>query len=131
METIERSNSYVFGPYILETSSASLRRGSETILVTRKRYEILLMLVENAGRVMVKEEIFERIWPDQYVDEANLANNIHAIRRAIEADPRHPKLIVTVPGRSYKFQEEVMVTDGSLATGIGDGKELPDQFDPR
>jgi hypothetical protein len=44
------------------------------------------LLVENAGRLMLKEEILERIWPDQYTGEANLANNIHAIRRLIEDD---------------------------------------------
>ena len=123
MDSIERSNSYVFGPYILETSSASLWRGSVQIPLTRKRYEILLMLIENAGRVTIKEEILEKIWPDQYIDEANLANNIHAIRRLIEEDPRHPKLIVTVPGRGYKFQDKVKVSNSSIAAGIEERDE--------
>lgn len=81
--------------------------------MTWKRYEILLLLVENAGRLMLKEEILDRIWPDQYTGEANLANNIHAIRRLIEDDPRQPQLILTIPGQGYRFQGEVKVLDDS------------------
>jgi DNA-binding winged helix-turn-helix (wHTH) protein len=66
-----------------------LLRGSKPVPLTRKRYEILLLLVENAGQVMAKEEIIERIWPDQFVEEANLANNIHALRRLIESPSAH------------------------------------------
>jgi Tol biopolymer transport system component/DNA-binding winged helix-turn-helix (wHTH) protein len=106
--------SYVFGSFVLETSSGSLRRGGEAIPLTRKRYEILLLLVENAGRLMIKEEIFQKIWPDQYIDEANLSNNIYAIRRVIEDDPRRPKMILNVPGRGYKFQGEVRLLDASI-----------------
>lgn len=113
MERSESSKRYIFGPYTLETSSVMLLRGSKPIPLTKKRYEILLLLVENAGQVMEKEAIIERVWPDQFVEEANLANNIHALRRLIELDPRHPKLIVTVPGRGYKFQEEVLVSTDS------------------
>lgn len=127
MDSVERANSYVFGQYILETSSATLRRGSVTIPLTRKRYEILLMLVENAGRVTVKEEILERIWPDQYIDEANLANNIHAIRRLIEDDPRHPTLIVTVPGRGYKFQGEVTISTSEDSISGGSGERIEER----
>lgn len=81
--------------------------------MTWKRYEILLLLVENAGRLMLKEEILDRIWPDQYTGEANLANNIHAIRRLIEDDPRQPQLILTIPGQGYRFQGEVKVLEDS------------------
>jgi DNA-binding winged helix-turn-helix (wHTH) protein len=66
-----------------------LLRGSKPVPLTRKRYEILLLLVENAGQVMAKEAIIERIWPDQFVEEANLANNIHALRRLIESPSAH------------------------------------------
>ncbi|MEY3282365.1 MAG: Transcriptional regulator HilA [Acidobacteriota bacterium] len=89
MERSESSKRYIFGPYTLETSSVMLLRGSKPVPLTRKRYEILLLLVENAGQVMAKEEIIERIWPDQFVEEANLANNIHALRRLIESPSAH------------------------------------------
>jgi len=79
MAHLERKKRYFFGSFVLDTSAASLCRGEELLPLTRKRYEILLLLVENAGRLMLKEEILERIWPDQYVGESNLTNNIHAI----------------------------------------------------
>ena len=114
MADIKRQRKYFFGSFVLDTSGASLRRGDEHLPLTRKRYEILLLLVENAGRLLLKEEILERIWPDQYIDEANLTNSIYAIRRLIEDDPRKPQLIMTVPGRGYRFQGEVNVQDDSI-----------------
>ena len=125
MAGLERRNKYVFGPFVLDTSASSLRRGRQNIPLTRKRYEILLLLVENAGRMMLKEEILEKIWPDQFIDEANLTNNIYAIRRLIEDEPRQPQMIVTVPGRGYRFQGEVQVLDLSIPeeNGSRDGEE--------
>jgi DNA-binding winged helix-turn-helix (wHTH) protein len=65
MADIKRQRKYFFGSFVLDTSGASLRRGDEHLPLTRKRYEILLLLVENAGRLLLKEEILEKIWPDQ------------------------------------------------------------------
>ncbi|NDD62871.1 MAG: hypothetical protein EBZ36_02660 [Acidobacteria bacterium] len=126
MAHLARHKRYFFGSFVLDTSAASVRRGKEVLPLTRKRYEMLLLLVENAGRLMLKEEILERIWPDQYTGEANLANNIHAIRRLIEDDPRQPQLIVTVPGQGYRFQGEVKVLDDSIPAenGAFKGEEL-------
>ena len=103
-DRIDSANYYSFGPYTLNKAGLELLKDGKQVPLTRKRFEVLLLLVENAGQVMLKEEILERIWPDQYIDEANLANNIHAIRRLIEEDPRTPRLIQTIPGRGYKFQ---------------------------
>ena len=126
MADLERKKRYFFGSFVLDTSAASLCRGEEVLPLTRKRYEILLLLVENAGQLMLKEEILERIWPDQYIGEANLSNNIHTIRRLIEDDLRQPEMILTVHGRGYRFQGEVKVLDGSIPeeNGALDGEEM-------
>lgn len=113
MESNEQEVRYNFGPFVLESQNAALWKGSVQLPLTRKRHEILLLLVKNAGRLMSKDEILEVVWPDQTVDEANLANNIHVLRRLIEDDPRNPKLILTVPGHGYKFVGEV--SSGSTA----------------
>ncbi|NDD63128.1 MAG: hypothetical protein EBZ36_03980 [Acidobacteria bacterium] len=114
MAGVEKRQSYIFGSFVLETSSASLRRGDKHIPLTPKRYEILLFLVKNAGQLLLKEEIIEQVWPGQFIEEGNLTNSIYAIRRLIEDNPRHPQMIQTVSGRGYRFQADVQVVDGSI-----------------
>jgi Tol biopolymer transport system component/DNA-binding winged helix-turn-helix (wHTH) protein len=78
-------------------------KGDESVKLARKATEMLLLLVENAGRVVTKEEIFSTIWPDHVVDEANLAQNIALIRRALGSEQGERGLIETYSGRGYRF----------------------------
>jgi Tol biopolymer transport system component/DNA-binding winged helix-turn-helix (wHTH) protein len=109
MDGNKTANSYIFGAFQLDTSRMLLQKGERLIPITRKRLGLLVLLLENAGNLLTKDEIIEQIWPDQDVDESNLANNIYALRQLIEEDSRNPQLIVTVPGRGYKFIGEVQI----------------------
>lgn len=71
--------------------------------MTRKAVETLLVLVENAGQVVPKEELLNAIWPDRVVDEANLTQNIAMVRRAIGAERGTAAYIETFPGRGYRL----------------------------
>lgn len=71
--------------------------------MTRKSVETLLVLVENAGRVIPKDELLSTIWPDRVVDEANLTQNIAMVRRALGAERGTPAYIETFPGRGYRL----------------------------
>ena len=103
---------YLFNSFALDTDKMVLIEGSERRPLTRKKYEILLMLVTNAGRLLTKSEILEQVWPDQIVEEGNLATQIHSIRQLLRDDPRNPRIIMTVQGFGYRFQPEVtVVTD--------------------
>lgn len=100
---------YVFESFILDTDKVALIEGTDQLTLTRKKYEILLMLVTNAGRLLTKSEIIDQIWPDQNIEEGNLTNQIHSLRRLLRDDPRKPHIIITVQGLGYRFQPEVTV----------------------
>jgi DNA-binding winged helix-turn-helix (wHTH) protein/tetratricopeptide (TPR) repeat protein len=99
---------YEFGPFRLDAASRALYRGTEFVPLTPKAAEILLLLVEESGRVVTKEQLLARVWPDVIVEEGTIANNISALRKAIESGEFGADgPIVTVPRRGYRFTAEV------------------------
>jgi len=65
------------------------------------------LLVQNSGRMLSKEELMKSLWPDSFVEESNLTQQVSMIRRALGDSPGDPRFIVTVPGRGYRFSAEV------------------------
>lgn len=100
---------YHFGKFHLHPTRPELWSGEETIQLTRKRYDILLFLVRNHGKPLSKDELIRAIWPTKEVEESNLSNQIHSLRRIIEEDPANPRLIVTIPGVGYQFCADVTI----------------------
>ena len=94
---------YRFGPFVLDPASRLLLREEQPVPITTKVFETLVVLVENRGRVMTKDELLLRLWPDTTVEEANLAQNISTLRRALEDNPKDHRYIATIPGRGYSF----------------------------
>lgn len=99
--------SFVFGPFRLEPATQRLFKNEQHLPLPRKRFEILLLLIENAGRLLSKEEILQSIWPNQFIEEANLTQHIYVLRRMIEEDSKNPSYIITVPGSGYLFSATV------------------------
>jgi DNA-binding winged helix-turn-helix (wHTH) protein/class 3 adenylate cyclase len=95
--------SYQFGPFTLDTAERALLRDGSLVPLTPKAYETLLALVQNHGRVLEKEEIMRAVWPDTFVEEANLAVNISSLRKALGPKPDGSHYIETVPRRGYRF----------------------------
>jgi DNA-binding winged helix-turn-helix (wHTH) protein/TolB-like protein/Tfp pilus assembly protein PilF len=107
---------YEFGPFRVDPQKRLLLGEKGPVALAPKAYELLLVLVENQGRVLDKGELMRRVWPDQIVEEANLTVNISALRKALGESPNERRFIVTVPGRGYKFVEGVReVGDESAA----------------
>ncbi|MGI8734482.1 MAG: winged helix-turn-helix domain-containing protein [Pyrinomonadaceae bacterium] len=103
---------YVFGPFRLETKERLLMRDGQVLTLTPKAFETLLLLIENSGHVLTKEEMMSRLWPDTFVEEANLTNNISILRKALGAtDNGHP-YIQTVPRVGYRFMASVTRNSG-------------------
>jgi len=69
-----KNRCYEFGPFILDERERLLLRAGEEITLTPKAFETLLLLVENSGHVLTKEEMLTSLWPDTFVEEANLTN---------------------------------------------------------
>jgi len=99
---------YRFGPFRLDSDQLMLSLGQATIALGPKVVETLLALVERPGEVLSKTQMLERIWPEGYVEEANLAQNIYVLRKALRAHWNRDA-IETVPRRGYRFTAPVTV----------------------
>ncbi|GIU74943.1 MAG: biopolymer transporter Tol [Bryobacteraceae bacterium] len=100
---------YRFGPYRLDAAAKVLFRGDQPVHLTRKAVETLTVLAARSPEVATREEIMAQVWPDRIVDEANLAQNIAMIRKALAASPGEPAFIETFPGRGYRLHGPVTI----------------------
>jgi eukaryotic-like serine/threonine-protein kinase len=106
---------YEFGPFRVDPDKQVLLREGKPIAVTPKTFETLLVLVRRSRDVVTKEELLKAIWPDSFVEEANLTQNIFMLRKALGDTSEERQYIVTLPGRGYRFAAQVRtVTDGSM-----------------
>jgi TolB-like protein/DNA-binding winged helix-turn-helix (wHTH) protein/Flp pilus assembly protein TadD len=96
-----------FGPYRLDQQKRQLWRDGQTVPLTAKAMEILVALVERRGYVVSRQELIETIWPDSYVEEANLTQNVFLLRKALGETAHDHNYILTVPGKGYRFAAEV------------------------
>lgn len=94
---------YEFGPYQLDPWKRILTRDGEGIALTPKATEILVVLVKHAGQLVEKDELLKEVWPDTFVEEANLSQNVFTLRRALGDDRAEPRYIETVARRGYRF----------------------------
>jgi DNA-binding winged helix-turn-helix (wHTH) protein/Tfp pilus assembly protein PilF len=105
---------YHFGPFALEKEQLMLSVGEAPIALGPKVVETLLALLEHPGQVLGKTELLERVWPEGYVEEANLAQNIYVIRKALRVH-WDCEAIETVPRRGYRFTAAVAVQTHAAA----------------
>jgi Tol biopolymer transport system component/DNA-binding winged helix-turn-helix (wHTH) protein len=102
---------YQFGEFTLDAGAKVLLRHDQPVHLTMKAVETLLVLVENAGQVVTKEELMEAVWPGRVVEEANLVQNIAVIRRTLGAPQGSPASIETFPGRGYRLPGPVTLVE--------------------
>ena len=105
---------YEFGPFRLDARKRLLLREGEIVPLKPKAFDTLLALVEGCGRVVEKDELMRRVWPDTAVEEGNLTFNISSLRKALGDDPRRHEYIVTIPGEGYRFVAGVRATFDEL-----------------
>ena len=98
---------YRFGDFAVDVDQRVLLRAGKPVPLTPKMFDTLLILVENGGRIVRKEELMGRLWPDTFVEEANLSVNIQQLRKALGDRARLPLYIETVARRGYRFIAEV------------------------
>ena len=110
---------YEFGPFRLDASDRLLLREGELVPLKPKVVATLLLLVENSGRVVGKDELLGALWPDSFVEESNLTQNIYVLRKALGAG--EPPFIETIPKRGYRFAAAVkeLTDDGASSTTEG------------
>ena len=98
---------YEFGSFTLDVEESRLLRDGQPVPLKPKVLETLLVLVESSGHVMDKKELMQLLWPDSFVEEANLAVNISQLRKALGDDENGEHFIETVPKRGYRFAAQV------------------------
>ncbi|OYW06231.1 MAG: hypothetical protein B7X11_01205, partial [Acidobacteria bacterium 37-65-4] len=102
--------SYEFGPYVLERAQWRLRKGDEVISLPPKALALLLLLVEQAGNMVTKDEILAKVWEGTFVEEGNVAFYVAMLRRTL-ADPLRASCIQTVRTRGYRFVTPVTIRE--------------------
>jgi DNA-binding winged helix-turn-helix (wHTH) protein/tetratricopeptide (TPR) repeat protein len=106
---------YTFGPFRVDGTNHELLRDGRGIPLKPKAFDTLMLLLDNRGRVVSKEEMFRALWPGTSIEESSLTQNIYELRKALgDAGPGHA-YIQTVPRRGYRF---VAPVSGSATNGI-------------
>lgn len=93
---------YEFGPFRLRTSDRSLFRARERVRVSPRVFDFLLCLVEDAGRVVSKDRLLERVWEGTFVEEGNVNRTVSTLRRILDETDESP-YIETIPRQGYRF----------------------------
>ena len=86
-----------------------LRRGDEVVPLAPKAFQVLLVLMRHSKQVVSKDDLLKMVWPDTFVEEANLSLNIFLLRKALGEKPQDHQYIVTIPSKGYRFAEDVQL----------------------
>jgi DNA-binding winged helix-turn-helix (wHTH) protein len=108
-------STYQFGPFRLDVAERRLLRDGEPIPLRLKVFDTLCVLVENAGRLVTKEDLLQAIWPDTAVEENNLNHNVSILRKVLGEKAVGQAFIETVPRVGYRFVAEVEAAPSSHA----------------
>ena len=115
---------YRFNDYRLDTDTFEIQRGSKRLEVEPQVLQLLILLVENRGRIVSREQVFAEIWKDRVVSDAALSSRIKSTRRLLGDDGMRQRFIRTVYGRGFRFVAEVTTEQASSTGGeqaSGDG----------
>jgi eukaryotic-like serine/threonine-protein kinase len=115
---------YEFGSFRIDRDRRQLLRQNQPVPLQPKAFDILLVLVENSEKVVLKDELLKSVWPDTFVEESNLSQHIFVLRKALSDGVEKNRYIVTVPGRGYRFGEKVTVAAVSEVISIQGPREL-------
>jgi DNA-binding winged helix-turn-helix (wHTH) protein/TolB-like protein/Tfp pilus assembly protein PilF len=107
------SDIFEFGRFRLKPDERLLLRGEDFVPLTPKAFDILLTLLENEGRLVPKDDLMKKVWPDTFVEEGNLTQNVSLLRKALGESATGPQFIETVPRRGYRFVAPVNRGNGN------------------
>ena len=124
---MEANRIYEFGPFRLDPAERRLLRDERPVPLTPKCFDLLVILVENSGHLIGKEELIERLWPNQIVEEANLSFNISTLRKALGQGPNGEPFIETVPKKGFRFVAhlEAHVDEQTVHSHLSEEKTKP------
>ncbi|MGA2373623.1 MAG: winged helix-turn-helix domain-containing protein [Candidatus Korobacteraceae bacterium] len=135
----EPKHFYEFGPFQVYPEERLLMRDNQPIPLQPKAFETLLVLVRHSETLVLKDDLMKSVWPDTFVEESNLAQNIFVLRKTLGEVAGENRYIATVPGRGYRFaqkvrlvpeQEEIVVQSHSVSRVVIDADGFPKQVRP-
>ena len=145
----QTSRFYEFGRFRIDRAERVLTQEGEPLLLSPKLFDTLLLLVENSGHIVDKDRLMEELWPNTFVEEGNLTQNISVLRKLLGDAGGGQRFIQTVPRRGYRFVapvkesfepgadliieerlrtriiEQEVETDGEIAADSGESPRWP------
>ncbi|HKO13394.1 MAG TPA: transcriptional regulator, partial [Acidobacteriaceae bacterium] len=100
---------YDFGAFRLDADREILLRDGQPVALTRKTFQILLVLLQHQNEAVSKDDLMKAVWPDTFVEEGNLSRHIFMLRKALGESPQDHRCILTIPGAGYRLAENVQV----------------------
>lgn len=113
-QDIENKNTYEFAEFVFDAENKVLFKDKETITLPPKACELLWILIKNAGRVVLRDDLLEQVWADTFVEEANLTHHISALRKALGEDKNGKRFIETIPRKGYRFVAPINLQENSV-----------------
>ena len=121
------STEVAFGPFRLFPSQFLLLEGDKPVPLGSRALEILIVLLERPGVLVSKQELMARVWPNVFVEPANLTVHISALRRVLRDGRDRNRFIINIPGRGYRFVASVAVLGRLEPDGIENRGALREQ----
>lgn len=123
---MERScNLHYFGPFCLDADERVLLRDGRLVSLPAKAVTTLLVLIQRKGQVVNKDVLMDEVWPNEFVEEGNLAQHIFILRRALGESTQTPRYIETVPRRGYRFLTTALEADATLVDTVRPSNAKP------
>jgi Tol biopolymer transport system component/DNA-binding winged helix-turn-helix (wHTH) protein len=124
-QTSPNGHRFVFDDFEVDAANRLVMRQGVEVRLTAKVFDILLVFLENPGRLLEKDELIKRVWQEEFVEEGNLARNVSTLRKALRDTGREHKYIATVQGRGYRFIADIKQdNDGQFLSADDRGVDL-------
>ncbi len=98
---------FSFAEFEVDAAKRLLLKDGQPVALNSKTFDLLLTLVENRGEVVHKNDLLDKVWANQFVEENNLTVHISALRKVLGERKNEHRFLVTVPGKGYKFVADV------------------------
>jgi DNA-binding winged helix-turn-helix (wHTH) protein len=127
---------YEFGPFRVDPDQRLLLRDNRPVPLQPKAFDTLLLLIQRSETLVLKDDLMKSVWPDTFVEESNLAQNIFVLRKTLGEASGERRYIVTVPGRGYRFtervnlvpqQDDIVLQSRSITRVMIDDQDSPDR----
>ena len=120
----EFNNIYEFGRFRFDARTGILRRDDERVSLSPKATELLKLLLERGGELVTKQEIFDAVWAETFVEDGVLTQNIYTLRQTLGLNSDGKQIIENVPRRGYRFNAPVLQKTDEKARTAEDEKEF-------